>query len=61
MKPTWKTVKLDVYETGAVIQALNDMRNKYITEGKPTDVMDGVLLKVVHARDKEARGRNEAR
>ena len=56
-----KSIDLDVYEEGAVIKALNDMRTKQLAEGKPTDVENELILKIIHAPSKKARLRNEAR
>ena len=56
-----KSIDLDVYEEGAVIEALNDMRTKQLAEGKPTDVQNELILKIIHAPTRKARLRDEAR
>jgi len=56
-----KSIDLDVYEEGAVIKALNDMRTKQLAEGKPTDVENELILKIIHTPPRKARLRNEAR
>ncbi|MDF1494555.1 hypothetical protein [Caproiciproducens sp. CPB-2] len=61
MKEEKRIVALDDYEEGAVITALNDMRNKEIAEENPTDFVDELMLKILHAPLKKARGRDEAR
>lgn len=42
-----KTLELDKYEYGVIFYALKDERNQMIKEGKPTDAVDDVLLKVI--------------
>ena len=61
VKEEKKSIDLDVYEEGAVIKALNDMRTKQLAEGKSTDVENELILKIIHAPTKKARLRNEAR
>ena len=61
VKDEKKYIGLDVYEEGAVIKALNDMRTKELAEGKPTDVENELILKIIHAPTRKARSRNEAR
>jgi len=61
MKEEQKIISLDPYEEGAVITALNDMRNKQIEEKQPTDFADELLLKILHAPQKKVRVRDEAR
>ena len=56
-----KYVGLDVYEEGAVIKALNDMRTRQLAEGKSTDVENRLILKIIHAPTRKARVRDEAR
>jgi hypothetical protein len=54
-------LELDRYEEGAIIKALNDMRTNRLAEGKPTDVENELLLKIIRAPAKKARIRDEAR
>jgi len=61
VKEEQKIIGLDQYEEGAVITALNDMRNKQIEERQSTDFVDDLLLKVLHAPQKKIRLRDEAR
>ena len=37
-------IKLDEYDVRIVIRALNDLRNKQIEEGNPTDPVDEILI-----------------
>jgi hypothetical protein len=61
MKEEQKIIALDDYEEGAVISALNDLRNKEIAEQEPTDFVDELLLKILHAPQKKVKVRDEAR
>ena len=45
-------VVFDEYERGIIINALNDKRNALIKEGRYTDAVDEVLLKVINAKQK---------
>ena len=45
-------IALDEYERGIIINSLNDKRNSFIKEGRYTDAVDGVLLKVINAKQK---------
>lgn len=59
MKEIFKIIELDKYELGIVINSLNDMRNKLISEQKETDSLDEVLLKVLDAPEKKRYFRRE--
>ena len=43
-------IVFDEYERGIIINALNDKRNPLIKEGRYTDAVDEVLLKVINAK-----------
>ena len=45
-------IVFDEYERGIIINALNDKRNAIIKEGRYTDAVDEVLLKVINAKRK---------
>ena len=45
-------IVFDEYERGIIINALNDKRNTLIKEGRYTDAVDDVLLKVINAKKK---------
>ena len=45
-------IVFDEYERGIIINALNDKRNALINEGRYTDAVDDVLLKVINAKRK---------
>jgi hypothetical protein len=55
------TVELDRYQRGAVLTALSDERNLLIEEGRSTDTVNEVIVKVAHAEPRKRRGRDEAR
>jgi len=61
MKEERKIVNLDPYEEGAVITALNDMRNKGLSEKECTEFVDDLMLKILRTPSKKARVRDEAR
>ena len=45
-------IVFDEYERGIIINALNDKRNALIKEGRYTDAVDEVLLKVINTKQK---------
>ena len=42
-------IAIDEYEQRIIIGSLNNLRNKLIAEGRYTDAVDDVLVKVVNA------------
>ncbi len=42
-------IAIGEYERRIIISSLNNLRNKLIAEGRYTDAVDDVLVKVVHA------------
>lgn len=52
-----RVLTLDKYEHGVVINALNEMRKDLISEKRPTDAVDDVLLKAIDAPTKKVRGK----
>lgn len=42
-------IAVDEYERRIIINSLNNLRNKLIAEGRYTDAVDDVLVKVVNA------------
>ena len=64
MKEDKYQVSLDDNEHGIVIRCLNDKRNELIKEGKYTDAVDDLLVKVGNAPKRKTRvkdGRDESR
>ena len=55
MKKDIQHLYFDYDERMLLIQSLNSMRNQLIAEGRYTDVVDEVLLKVMKARVKKVR------
>jgi hypothetical protein len=53
IKKDEKHIALDRYEEGAVISALNDMRNEQLGEKRPTDFVDELMLKILHTPSKK--------
>lgn len=45
-------IALDDYEHIAIINCLNEKRNRLITNGKYTDAVDEVLFKIINAKQK---------
>ena len=41
------TLELDKYESGVVFHSLKDKRNQMLKEGKDTELVDDVLMKVI--------------
>ena len=46
-------IALDDFEQKIIINCLNEMRNKLIADGKYTDAIDEVLLKITSAKQKK--------
>ena len=59
MKEERKVIGLDPYEEGAVLLALNDMRNKQLKGKESTDFLDALLLKVLRAPNKKVKVRRD--
>lgn len=49
MKERQNFIALDDYEHGIVIDSLNEKRNDLRNEGKSTDAVDELIVKVGHA------------
>lgn len=46
-------IVLDDFERRVIVNCLNEMRNKIIADGKYTDAVDKVLLKIIGAKQKK--------
>ena len=46
-------IAFDDFERRVVVNCMNEMRNKLIADGKYTDALDEVLLKVIHSKQKK--------
>jgi len=42
-----RILKIDEYEQGILIRALNILRNQQIREGRPTDPIDELIMKII--------------
>lgn len=40
---------MDGYERGIIINSLNNLRNKLIVDGRYTDAVDNILVKIAYA------------
>ena len=61
MREEQKTISLDVYEEGAVIEALNKIRTEQLENQKSADFVSDLMLKILQAPAKKTRGHDEAR
>lgn len=52
MKDKKYYIALDDFERRVVVKCMNEMRNKLIAEGKYSDALDEVILKVIHSKQK---------
>ena len=52
MKETKYHIYINSEERRLLISSLNDLRNKLIAEGRYTDLVDEVLIKIVNAKIK---------
>ena len=53
MKEKKYYIALDDFERRVVVNCMNEMRNKLIAEGKYTDALDEVLIKVIQPKQKK--------
>ena len=53
MKEKKYYIALDDFERRVVVNCMNEMRNKLIADGKYTDALDEVLLKIIHSKQKK--------
>lgn len=53
MKEEQYYVALDDYEHGVVIRSLNDKKTELKSEGKSTDAVDDLIVKIGHAPKKK--------
>ena len=48
-------IVLDDFERRVVVNCLNEMRNNLIANGKYTDAVDDVLLKIISSKQKKCK------
>ena len=53
MKEKKYYIALDDFERRVVVNCMNETRNTLIANGKHTDALDEVLLKVIHSKQKK--------
>ena len=53
MKEKKYYIALDDFERRVFVNCMNEMRNKLIADGKHTDALDEVLLKIIHSKQKK--------
>ena len=53
MKEKKYYIALDDFERRMVVNCMNEMRNKLIADGKYTDALDEVLLKIIRSKQKK--------
>jgi len=61
MKDEQKTITLDAYEEGAVIEGLNKIRTEQLEKDGTADFVSDLMLKILHAPQRKVRMRDEAR
>jgi hypothetical protein len=61
MKEEQKTVTLDAYEEGAVIEGLNKLRTDQLQKEESADFVSDLMLKILQAPTKKVRVRDDAR
>lgn len=61
MREEQKTVRLDAYEEGAVIEGLNKIRTEQLQKEEPSDFVSDLMLKIIRTPSKKAKVRDEAR
>lgn len=44
---------VDGYERGVIVNALNEMRNSLLQQGRYTDAVDEVLMRIIDAKTKK--------
>lgn len=44
---------LEPFEYGVVFHALKEMRGEMLKEGRPTDTVDDILLKVIRLKERQ--------
>lgn len=53
MKDKKYYITLDDFERRVVVNCMNEMRNKLISDGKETDTLEEVLLKIIRSKQKK--------
>jgi len=61
MKKELKTIGLDAYEEGAVIEGLNRIRTEHIDREETAEFISELMLKIIRTPNKKSKVRDEAR
>lgn len=57
MRDEKRVLSLNGYEQRLMVRGLTDFRNSALRDGKPTEDVDGLILKVIDAPSKRRKGR----
>ena len=58
MREVKRVIEVSNYEHRVMMEALNDRRNDFISENKPSEDVSDLLLKVIDAPSKRKRDKN---
>ena len=58
MREVKRVIEVSDYEHRVMMEALNDRRNDFISENKPSEDVSDLLLKVIDAPSKRKRDKN---
>lgn len=58
MREIKRVIEVSDYEHRVMMEALNDRRNDFISENKPSEDVSDLLLKVIDAPSKRKRDKN---
>ena len=61
MKEDQKTINLDAYEEGAVIEGLNKVRTEQLEKEGKADFVSDLMLRILRTSPKKVKVRDEAR
>ena len=59
MRDEKRVVTLNSFEQRLMVQSLNDFRNNALRDGKPTEDVDNLIIKVIDAPTKREKRRAE--
>ncbi len=57
MRADYRVIELDEFNHNLLINGLNEFRNMLLNQGKPTEDVDNLLLKLIDARKRRERRR----
>ena len=50
----YKEIKIDRFQYGLLLHLLNEERNLRIKEGKPTDDLDIIIIKLIDSKERKS-------